>query len=132
MMSSMRDLGSCLAALALSLALGAAGTQSSGTSSATGVAPSVEGVSPQITSASQPATLGLGPRTAAGGGWKRVEGERTGSGGDADRAHRIRADASRLRAPAPGSGQGPFGAPTRRSGGLLGLDAAPANAPPRS
>lgn len=127
----MRGLGSRLAALALALAFGAAGAHSLGTSSPAGAACSIDlGSAPSVT-APRLSVSGL-PRASTGGGWTRTETDRTGSGPGADGTCRVLVGAFLHPTLAPASSTEPLELPARRSGGLLGLAASPANAPPGS
>ena len=127
----MRGPGSRLAALVLALAFGAAGAHSLGSSSPTGAARSVDAASALGAKAPHVAVAGL-TGAATGGGWERAETERTGSGAGADRSRRIAREAAPRSSLAPASGALPSELPARWSGGLLGLAASPANAPPGS
>lgn len=127
----MRGLGSRLAALALALALGAAGAHSLGTSSPTGAACSVGGRSAPTATAPHLAVTGL-PRSATGGGWKRAESGGTGSGPGADGTCRVRVEAPLHPTAARIEATERLELPARQASGLLGLAASPANAPPGS
>jgi hypothetical protein len=127
----MRGLGSRLAALALALTIGAAGAHSLGTSSPTGAACSVDSASAPSAPAPHLEVTGL-PRTSTGSGWKRAEFGGTGWGPGVDGTCRVRVEAALHPTLARVAGTELLELPARRSGGLLGLAASPANAPPRS
>ena len=127
----MRGLGLRRSAFALALSFGAAGAHSLGARSPTGVACSIDVAAAPSTTAADLAVAAL-PRAASGGGWTRTETERSGSSADAERACRARSTASAHPSLTSATGAGLSALPVRRSGGLLGLAASPANAPPGS
>jgi len=127
----MRGPRSRLAAVVLALTLGAAGAHSWGVTAAASSASCLASSAGHVAGAER-SSIGAWQRVATGGGWKRAESERSGSGAGGERACRGEAGASPghpvPRAPA----SAPAGPKARGSVGLLGLGASPANAPPRS
>jgi len=128
----MREPRSRLTPLALALVLGAAGAYSSGVTSSASPAPCLASSAGASTAGAERSAITAWQRVATGGGWKRTESERSGSGAGSARAcrHEVAASPRRLTPLAPADA--PAGPKHRGSVGLLGLGTSPANAPPRS
>jgi len=130
----MRGLSSRLAASALALALGVAGAHSLGAPSPAGASCSdALATTGHVAEWPHLSAPSFTQRPAGGGGWKRAESDRSGSGSDSHpRPCRARAQPASHHPPPPTLRPVPLRLPAGGTVGLLGLGTSPANAPPGS